>query len=484
MGNKSDIGVIGLAVMGQNLILNFNDHGYKVSCFNRTSSKVDEFMANEAKGTKVSGYHTLNEFVQSLEKPRRVLLMVKAGEAVDSFINMLTPLLEKGDIIIDGGNSFYQDTERRINELSTKGLYFLGCGISGGEDGARHGPSIMPGGSKEAWIHVKEMLQTISAKTPNGDPCCDFVGVGGAGHYVKMVHNGIEYGDIQLICEASDIITKILGLDEGELSEIFTKWNKGDLNSFLIEITAGVFSFKDTDGSFLVSKILDVAMQKGTGKWTAESSLEEGVPLSMITESVYARYLSTEKKMRVDLSKIYKRHTRLCSTDRDIVIDDVADGLYASKLISYTQGYMLMKKASDKYNWSLNYAGIARMWMNGCIIRSAFLQDIEKAFEKNSNLESLLHDEFFKKAMLKCDEGWRETVALATMHRVPCACFSSALSFFDAITSANLPANLLMGIRDYFGAHTYQRIDKKESEFFHSNWTGRGGTTSSAAYNA
>ncbi len=484
MGIKSDIGVIGLAVMGENLILNFNDHGYKVSCFNRTPSKVDEFMSNEAKGTKVTGYHTLKEFVDSLALPRKILLMVKAGDAVDSFIGKLTPLLQKGDIIIDGGNSFYKDTQRRLEELESKGLYFLGCGISGGEDGARHGPSMMPGGSIQAWNHVKEMLQTISAKTPKGDPCCDFVGEGGAGHYVKMIHNGIEYGDIQLICEASDIMAKILGLDEGELSEIFTKWNKGDLNSFLIEITAGVLAFKDVDGSPLVSKILDVAMQKGTGKWTAESSLEEGVPLSMITESVYARYLSTEKNMRLNLSKIYKHHTRLCSKDRDIVIDDVADGLYASKLISYTQGYMLMKKASDKYKWNLNYAGIARMWMNGCIIRSAFLSDIENAFEKNAHLESLLHDEFFKKAMLKCDEGWRETVSLATIHKVPCACFSSALSFFDAITSAKLPANLLMGIRDYFGAHTYQRVDKEESEFFHSNWTGHGGSTSSAAYNA
>jgi 6-phosphogluconate dehydrogenase len=484
MNTPSHIGVIGLAVMGQNLILNFNDHGYKVSCFNRTTSKVDEFLSNEAKGTSIVGFHTLKDFVASLEKPRRILLMVKAGDAVDSFIDALTPYLEKGDIIIDGGNSFYKDTERRIQELEKKGLYFLGCGISGGEDGARKGPSMMPGGSKEGWHHVKEMFQTISAKTPKGAPCCDFVGIGGAGHYVKMVHNGIEYGDIQLICEASDILSHLLGVDEDELSEIFAHWNKGALNSFLIEITSKVFAFKDSDNTPLVSKILDVAMQKGTGKWTAESSLEEGVPLSMITESVYARYLSTEKKMRIELSKMYKSSSVLCSTDKDIVIDDVADGLYASKLISYTQGYMLMKKASEKYNWGLDFSGIARMWMNGCIIRSAFLEDIEKAFDNNPSLESLLHDEFFKNAMIRCDKGWRETISLATLHSIPCACFSSALSFFDAICSATLPANLLMGIRDYFGAHTYQRIDKPPTEFFHSNWTGHGGTTSSKAYNA
>lgn len=484
MGDKSDIGVIGLAVMGQNLILNFNDHNFRVSCYNRTTSKVDAFMDGEAKGTKIKGCRSVEEFVSSLEKPRRILLMVKAGDPVDQFIETLTPHLEKGDIIIDGGNSYYKDTERRIKECESKGLYFMGCGISGGEDGARHGPSMMPGGSKEAWKHVKDLLQTISAKTPKGDPCCDFVGEGGAGHYVKMVHNGIEYGDIQLICEASDILMHVLGLDEKALSETFKKWNKGDLNSFLIEITSNVFAFEDTDGHPLVSKVLDVAMQKGTGKWTAQSSLDGGVPLSMITESVYARYLSTYKLMRVQLSKLYKRHTRLCSKDKDVVISDVEKGLYASKIISYTQGYMLMKQASERYSWNLNYGAIARMWMNGCIIRSQFLSDIENAYAKNPNLESLLHDEFFQKALLRCDEGWRETVSLATLHRVPNACFSSALSFFDAITSKTLPANLLMSIRDYFGAHTYQRIDKKEGEFFHTNWTGHGGSASSAAYNA
>ena len=484
MGEKSDIGVIGLAVMGQNLILNFNDNNFRVSCFNRTTSKVDAFMSNEAKGTKINGCHTIEEFVDSLASPRRILLMVKAGDPVDQFINLLTPHLDKGDIIIDGGNSNYKDTERRIKDLEPKGFYYLGCGISGGEDGARHGPSLMPGGSKEAWQHVEKMLQTIAAKTPKGDPCCEFVGEGGAGHYVKMVHNGIEYGDIQLICEASDILMHILGLDEKALAETFTKWNKGDLNSFLIEITANVFGFEDTDGTPLVRKVVDVAMQKGTGKWTAQSSLDEGVPLSMITESVYARYLSTYKPMREHLSKIYARHTRLCSKDRDVVINDVEKGLYAAKIISYTQGYMLMKMASEKYNWNLDYAAIARMWMNGCIIRSQFLSDIEEAYTKNPKLESLLHDEFFSKALLRCQEGWRETIALSCIHHVPCPCFSSALSFFDGITSKTLPANLLMSIRDYFGAHTYQRTDKPAGEFFHTNWTGHGGTASSAAYNA
>ncbi len=484
MNDKSDIGVIGLAVMGQNLILNFNDHNFRVSCYNRTTSKVDEFMKGEAKGTKIKGCKSIEEFCASLASPRRILLMVKAGAPVDEFINILTPHLDKGDIIIDGGNSFYEDTERRIKSLEAKGLYFLGCGISGGEDGARHGPSMMPGGSKEAWNHVKEMLQTISAKTPKGDPCCDYVGKGGAGHYVKMVHNGIEYGDIQLICEAADILMHTLGLNEIALSKIFLEWNKGDLNSFLIEVAAAVLGYEDTDGHPLVSKVLDVAMQKGTGKWTAESSLEEGVPLSMITESVYARYLSTFKPVRSELSKIYKRHTRLCSRDKDLIIDNVERGLYASKIISYTQGYMLMKAASTKYKWNLQFAAIARMWMNGCIIRSKFLNNIEHAFEQNPELETLLHDEFFKKAILKCNEDWRETVSLAVTHHIPCPCFSSSLSFFDGITSETLPANILMAIRDYFGAHTYQRVDKPESEFFHTNWTGHGGSASSAAYNA
>jgi 6-phosphogluconate dehydrogenase len=483
MKNKSDIGVIGLAVMGQNLILNFNDHNFKVSCFNRTS-KVDDFLGKEAKGTKIKGCYTIDEFCLSLSSPRRILLMVKAGEPVDEFIDLLIPHLEKGDILIDGGNSFYKDTERRINFLKEKGILYLGCGISGGEDGARHGPSIMPGGSKDAWPYVKDMFQTIAAKTPKGEPCCEFVGEGGAGHYVKMVHNGIEYGDIQLICEASDILSQVLGVDEEELSFIFNQWNKGDLNSFLIEVAANVFNFKDSDDKPLVSKVLDVAMQKGTGKWTAESSLNEGVPLSMITESVYARYLSALKNQREDLSKIYKSHTRLCSKDRDIVIADVEKGLYAAKLISYTQGYMLMMEASKNYKWHLNFAAIARMWMNGCIIRSKFLNDIEIAYTKNPNLETLLHDDFFKKAILKCNEGWRETIILAAIHHIPNPCFSSALSFFDGITSETLPANLLMAIRDYFGAHTYERTDKPRGEFFHTNWTGHGGSVSSKAYNA
>lgn len=484
MKEQADIGVVGLAVMGQNLILNFNDHNYRVSCYNRTTSKVDNFMKGEAKGTNIIGCTSLEDFVSSLKRPRKILLMVKAGEPVDHFIEMLMPHLEKGDIIIDGGNSFFKDTERRIKELNSKGILFMGCGISGGEDGARHGPSLMPGGNKEAWPHLKEILQTIAAKTDKGDPCCDFVGEGGAGHYVKMVHNGIEYGDIQLICEASDIMMQILGLDEKELSEIYTKWNKGDLNSFLIEITADIYNFQDTNGKPLVRKVLDVAMQKGTGKWTAQNSLDAGVPLSMITESVFARYLSTQKNIREELASLYKSHTRLCSKDREIVIKDVERGLYAAKLISYTQGYMLMKEASNHYNWNLNFSAIARMWMNGCIIRSAFLSDIENAFNQNPNLETLLHDEFFKKAMMKSHKGWRETISLASLHHVPCPCFSSALSFFDGICSKTLPANLLMSIRDYFGAHTYERIDSPRGKFFHTNWTGHGGSASSEAYNA
>jgi 6-phosphogluconate dehydrogenase len=481
---KADIGLIGLAVMGQNLILNMNDHGFKVACFNRTVSKVDEFLNGPAKGTNVAGYKTLKEFVASIERPRKIMMMVKAGQAVDDLIQELEPFLEKGDILIDGGNSHFVDTERRCEELKAKGFLFVGCGVSGGEEGARNGPSMMPGGHVEAWQSLKPILQKISAKTEKGEPCADWLGNGGAGHYVKMVHNGIEYGDIQIICEAYDLMMRVLGISEEEMSQIFKKWNQGELDSFLIEITANVLSYKDLDGKPLVSKILDVAGAKGTGKWTTESALEEGMPLSLIAEAVFARSLSAIKDERVDLSKSFKKMIKPFTGDKNEAIENIRKGLYASKIISYTQGYMLMRRASEHYKWDLNYGNIALIWRNGCIIRSVFLGKIKEAFDKNKNLQNLLNDDFFKTAIIRSLEGFRKTCELSFHHSIPAPCFTSALTWFDGITSEKLPANLLQGLRDYFGAHTYERIDKPRGQFFHTNWTGTGGSASAGTYNA
>lgn len=479
---QADIGLVGLAVMGQNLILNMNDKGFTVSCFNRTTSKVDDFMNGPAKGTKVIGCHSLKELVGSLKRPRRVMLMIKAGAAVDDLIQELLPLLEKGDIIIDGGNSHFPDTERRVKELEEKGLYFIGCGVSGGEDGARHGPSMMPGGSEEAWPHVKDILQKIAAKADNGEPCADWVGSGGAGHYVKMVHNGIEYGDIQLICESYDLMRKVLNIKESEMSEIFKRWNKTELDSYLIEITANVLAFKDTDGNPLLDKILDVAGQKGTGKWTAQDALDEGQPVTLISEAVFARCLSALKEERTKMSQVFKKTHRLFTGDQEKTIEEIRQALYASKIISYTQGYMLMRAASELYKWNLNYGGIALMWRQGCIIRSVFLGEIKKAFDKNAQLENLLYDDFFKNAVSSALEGFRKTVVLAAEHAVPAPCFTAALTWFDGMTSEQLPANLLQGLRDYFGAHTYERVDKERGKFFHTDWTGHGGKASAGSY--
>ncbi len=479
---QADIGLIGLAVMGQNLVLNMNDHGYTVAVFNRTTSKVDDFLAGPAKGTQVIGCHDIKEFIQKLKRPRRVMLMVKAGAAVDQFIEHIVPLLDKGDIIIDGGNSHYPDTIRRCQELKAKGIYFIGTGISGGEEGARHGPSIMPGGHPEAWPHVKPIFQAIAAKVKSGEPCCDWVGDEGAGHYVKMVHNGIEYGDIQLICEAYSLMQRVLGLSADEIADIFADWNKRELDSYLIEITSHIFRTQDKDGKLLLDKILDVAGQKGTGKWTAINSVEMGIPVTLIGEAVFARCLSALKEERVAASEVLKGPDVQFTGDKKQFIEDIFHALYASKIISYAQGYMLMREASKTYNWHLNYGGIALMWRGGCIIQSVFLGKIKEAYDKNSDLTNLLVDSFFHNEVDKSQAGWRNVVAVAAQQGISVPCFSIALSFYDGYRCARLPANLLQAIRDYFGAHTYERIDEPRGQFFHTNWTGTGGKVSASSY--
>lgn len=481
------MGLIGLAVMGQNLVLNMNDHGYTVVVYNRTSSKVDDFLANEAKGTKVQGAHSIQELVSKLKRPRRVMMLVKAGQPVDDFIAQITPHLEPGDIIIDGGNSLFNDTSRRQRELEAKGLLFVGTGVSGGEEGARRGPSIMPGGSPAAWPHVKDIFQSISAKVEDGSPCCDWVGEEGAGHYVKMVHNGIEYGDMQLICEAYNILKNGLGLDEQELHDVFAEWNKGELDSYLIEISRDIFAKKDADGSPLVNKILDTAGQKGTGKWTVINSLDMGVPITLMAEAVYARCVSALKEERVKAARKLKGPNQAIPAARNAkrrtaLIEEVRQALYASKIISYAQGYMLMRAAAAEYGWKLNWGGIALMWRGGCIIRSRFLGKIKDAFDKKPKLKNLLLDDYFKGEIKKSQKGWRNIVAIAAKRGIPVPAFSTALSFFDSYRSAVLPANLLQAQRDFFGAHTYERVDKPRGQFFHTNWTGQGGTTASSTY--
>lgn len=484
MAAVGDIGLIGLAVMGQNLVLNMNDHGFKVVVYNRTVSKVDRFLANEAKGTAILGAKSIESLCAQLKTPRRVMLLVKAGAAVDAFIEQLLPHLEKGDIIIDGGNSHYPDSIRRTKYLEDKGLLFVGAGVSGGEEGARYGPSLMPGGSYAAWKSIKEIFQSVAAKS-NGEPCCDWVGGDGSGHYVKMVHNGIEYGDMQLICEAYAIMRKVLGMSNDECAAVFEEWNKGKLDSYLIEITANILKYKDEDGKPMVDKIMDRAMQKGTGKWTAQSSLDQGVAVTLIAEAVFARTLSSMKEERERAHTVIPDpETPKFTGSKQECLDGIRDALYASKIVSYAQGYMLFREAAKNYKWNLNYGGIALMWRGGCIIRSRFLGDIRAAFAKNPKLENLLLDDFFKKAVHAAQKGWRQTVATAAIHGVPTPAFMTALSFFDGYRSARLPANLLQAQRDYFGAHTYERIDRPKGEFFHTNWTGTGGNVTSNAYNA
>ena len=480
-----DIGLIGLAVMGQNLVLNMNDHGFKVAVFNRTTSKVDEFLADEAKGTEVVGTHSIEELCAQLKKPRRVMMMVKAGEVVDQTIEQIVPHLEKGDIVIDGGNSLYTDSNRRTKELAAKGILFIGTGVSGGEEGARFGPSIMPGGNAEAWPHVKDIFQGIAAKVEDGTPCCDWVGEDGAGHYVKMVHNGIEYGDMQLIGEAYQLLKDALKLTPEQFAGVFTEWNKGELDSFLIEITAEIFGKKDDDGEPMIDKILDTAGQKGTGKWTAIAALDLGMPVTLIGESVFARCLSALKEERVEASKILEGPKKAPTvSEKDAFIEDVRRALFCSKLISYAQGYMLLRAAGIENKWNLNMGGVALMWRGGCIIRSAFLNDIKKAYDKNPKIENLLMDDFFFGVLNKYQASWRKAIVHAIEIGVPTPAFSTALAFYDGYRTARLPANLLQAQRDFFGAHTYERVDKPRGQFFHTNWTGRGGRVSSSTYNA
>src|SRR5215472_8276118 len=484
MDTQADIAVIGLAVMGQNLILNMNYHGFTVVAYNRTVAKVDEFLAKEAKGTNIIGAHSIQEMVALLKRPRRVMMLVKAGAPVDEFIEQLIPVLEPGDIIIDGGNSLFEDTIRRTKLVESKGLLYVGTGVSGGEEGARHGPSIMPGGSPAAWPHVKDIFQKIAAKVEDGTPCCDWVGENGAGHYVKMVHNGIEYGDMQLICEAYNLMKTGLGMNAEEMHQVFAEWQKGELNSYLIEITRDILAFKDKDGHPLVDKILDTAGQKGTGKWTVMSSQELGIPITLIAEAVYARMISALKDERVVAAKKLRGPNPVIKGDRNKIIEEIRRALYASKIVSYAQGYMLMRAAAEQYQWNLNYGGIALMWRGGCIIRSVFLGEIKKAFDKNPKLSNLMLDPFFRKALNSSHRSWRNTVAAAAKKGIPTPAFSTALAFYDGYRTERLPANLLQAQRDYFGAHTYERLDQPRGQFFHTNWTGKGGDVASGSYTA
>ena len=479
---KADIGLVGLAVMGENLVLNMESRGFTVAVFNRTVDKVDNFVNGRAKGLKIIPAHSIPDLVASLKKPRKIMMMVKAGKPVDDFIDLLVPHLEAGDIIIDGGNSHFPDSIRRTKYLESKGLLFIGTGVSGGEEGALHGPSIMPGGSPAAWPAVKPIFQAIAAKVPDGTPCCDWVGSDGAGHFVKMVHNGIEYGDMELICEAYQIMKELLGMSAGEMQEVFARWNKGKLDSYLIEITADILSHKDADGSPLVDKILDTAGQKGTGKWTSVVSLDLGIPLTLISEAVFARCLSAEKEQRVEASKSLHGPKAKFTGDRKQLLDDLESALYASKLVSYAQGYVLMKAAAEEFHWDLNYGGIALLWRAGCIIRSAFLDKIKAAFDANPKLTNLLLDPFFRDTVEKSQDAWRRVLSAAVLNGVWAPAMNTALTYFDGYRNARLPANLLQAQRDYFGAHQYERVDQPRGKFFHTNWTGRGGKTSSSAY--
>ena len=481
----ADIGLIGLAVMGENLVLNMESHGFTVAVFNRTTAKVDDFVGGRGKGKKVVGAHTVKDLVASLKTPRKVMIMVKAGAPVDAVIDEVAPLLEPGDILIDGGNSYFPDTTRRTKNLKEKGLLFVGTGVSGGEEGALKGPSIMPGGDSAAWPAVKPIFQAIAAKVGDGTPCCDWVGPEGSGHYVKMVHNGIEYGDIQLICESYDLMRRLLGMAAPALHEVFAKWNQGALDSYLIEITRDIFGYTDPEsGKPMVELILDKAGQKGTGKWTVTSALDLGVPLTLIGEAVFARCLSAQKDERVAAAEALSGPSPTFEGNAQSFVEDIEMALYASKIISYAQGYALLNAMAKDSGWEINNGGVALMWRGGCIIRSAFLGKIKEAFDRDPHLSNLLLDPYFKAEIERAQPGWRRVVAAAAMQGIPVPAISAALAYYDGYRCADLPANLLQAQRDYFGAHTYERTDKPRGEFFHTNWTGRGGTTASSTYNA
>ncbi len=484
MKQKADIGLIGLAVMGENLVLNMESKGYTVAVYNRTTEKVDRFINGRGKGKNFIGAHNIQEFMDSMERPRKVMLLVKAGKPVDDFIEQIIPYLEEGDIIIDGGNSHFPDTIRRTKYVESKGLLYIGTGVSGGEEGALLGPSIMPGGSKDAWPQVKDIFQSISAKVEDGSPCCEWVGENGAGHFVKMVHNGIEYGDMQLITEAYQIMKDLLKLTHDEMHEVFKEWNEGELDSYLIEITRDILAYKDADGDPLVEKILDTAGQKGTGKWTGIAALDLGIPLTLIGESVFSRCLSAQKAERIVASRILSGPVPEFKGDKKEFIEDLRQALFASKIISYAQGYVLLREAAKEYGWDLNYGPIALMWRGGCIIRSVFLGKIKEAFDNNPELNNLLLDNYFKEIIMKAQNSWRKVCAAAIINGIPVPALTSALNYYDGYRSERLPANLLQAQRDYFGAHTYERIDKPRGEFFHTNWTGRGGDTTSNTYTA
>jgi 6-phosphogluconate dehydrogenase len=479
---KKDIGLIGLAVMGENLVLNMESKGFGVAVFNRTVSKVDDFINGRGAGKNITGCHSIEELCANLKAPRKIMLMVKAGQAVDDFIELILPHLEQGDIIIDGGNSHFPDTIRRTKYLEEKGFRYIGTGVSGGEEGALLGPSIMPGGSPSAWEHVKPILQAISAKMGDGTPCCDWVGEGGAGHFVKMVHNGIEYGDMEMICETYQLMKQGLGMSNEEMHQTFSDWYEGELNSYLIEITRDILGYKNEEGQHVVDLILDTAGQKGTGKWTVIAALDQGQPLTLISEAVFARCISAIKDERVVAAKILKQKPKNFTGDKVKFTNDLRQALYASKIVSYAQGYQLMRAAAKEYGWSLNYGGIALMWRGGCIIRSVFLGDIKKAFDRDPALVNLLVDPFFAKIVCKAEAAWRRVIMTAIKLGIPVPAMASALEYFDAYRTDRLPANLLQAQRDYFGAHTYERVDKPRGEFFHTNWTGRGGATSASTY--
>ncbi len=482
--SQADIGVVGLAVMGENLILNMESKGFTVACFNRTTKKVKKFVEGRAQGKNIIGTFSIEELVGALQRPRKVMIMVKAGEAVDDMIDQILPHLDDGDILIDGGNSLFTDTIRRTEYVESHGKLYIGTGVSGGEEGALIGPSIMPGGSRKAWESVRPIFQAIAAKVDDGTPCCDWVGDNGAGHFVKMVHNGIEYGDIQLICEAYHIMRELLGMSASEIHAVFKEWNEGELQSYLIEITRDILAFKDTDGQPLVDKILDTAGQKGTGKWTAIAALDEGVPLTLIGEAVFARCLSALKEERVRAATILHGPDCQFDGDRKAFVDDLRSALYASKIISYAQGYTLMRAAAKTYGWDLNYGGIALLWRGGCIIRSVFLGKIKEAFDRDPKLPNLLLDPFFRERVESAQTNWRKVCGTALTHGVPIPALTAALTYYDGYRSERLPANLLQAMRDYFGAHTYERVDRPRGDFSHTDWTGHGGATSASTYNA